>query len=112
MSRYSNDLRLRVINFFKQVNSDGKPISSKSETCETFGISRPTLDSWLKIDKNGSLLEIKEYKHGKTSSVNLGELKEYIDKNPDQYYHEIAKNFSVWTKLELNNTFTENMQKA
>jgi Transposase len=27
--------------------------------------------------------------------VNLEELKKYLDQNPDQYYHEIAKNFGV-----------------
>ncbi len=43
MSRYSNDLRLKVIAFFKQTNSNKKPIHSKSETCKTFGISRPYL---------------------------------------------------------------------
>ena len=95
MSRYSNDLRLKVINFFKQTNLDKEFIHSKLETCETFGISRPTLDSWIKIDKEGGLLEIKKYSRGKTSCVNLEDLKKYIDLNPDQYYHEIAKNFSV-----------------
>lgn len=95
MSRYSNDLRLKVVNFFKQTNSNKELIHSKLETCETFQISRPTLDSWLKVDKEGGLLENKKYRRGKISRVNLEELKKYIDGNPDQYYHEIAKVFSV-----------------
>jgi|688.fasta_scaffold343839_2 hypothetical protein len=95
MSRYSNDLRLKVITFFKQTDSNKKPIHSKSKTCKTFGISRPTLDFWLKIEGGGGLLETKKYHHGRISSVNLEELKKYIDENPDKYYHEIAKNFSV-----------------
>ena len=95
MSGYGNDLRLKVINFFKQTNSDKKLIHSKSETCETFGISRLTLDFQLKIDEKSSLLEIKKYIYSKISGINLEELKKYIDENLDQYYHKIAKIFSV-----------------
>jgi len=99
MSRYSNDLRLKVITFFKQTNSDKKPIHSKFEICKTFGISRPTLDFWLKIEEKGKLLEVKKYHNGRISKVNLEELKKYVDENPDQYYHEIAKNFGVSDEL-------------
>ena len=93
MSHYSNDLRLKVITFFKQNSSNKTPISSKLEICKIFGISRPTLDFWLKIEEKGTLLEAKKYHRGSISSVNLEELKKYIDENPDQYYHEIAQKF-------------------
>jgi transposase len=108
VSRYSNDLRLKVTKFFKQTDSDGTPIHSKSETCKTFDISRPTLNFWLEIQRKGSLIEIKQFQHGRLSSVNLEELKKYIDENPDQYYHEIAKKFSI-SKSQIHRIVTQKL---
>jgi transposase-like protein len=108
MSRYSNDLRLKVITFFKQNNSNKKPTYSKSEVCKTFGISRPTLNFWLKIEEKGNLFEVKKYHRGSISSVNLEELKKYIDENPDQYYHEIAKKFAK-SKSQIHKIATQKL---
>jgi transposase len=88
MSRHSNDLRSRVISVFKS----GK---SKSMTAKTFQISRDTLDSWIKLDKDSKLLEIKQYRRGKLPKVDLDKFKEYVDKNSDKYYTEIAKEFKI-----------------
>lgn len=108
MSRYSNDLRLKVITFFKQNSSNKKPISSKFETCKIFGISRPTLNFWLKIAEKESLLEVKKFHRGRISSVNLEELKKYIDENPDKYYHEIAKKFGK-SKSQIQRIATQKL---
>jgi len=104
MSRYSSDLRSKVITFFKQTASNKKPIHSKSEICKTFGISRPTLDFWLKIEEKGSLLEVKKYHRGSISRVNLAELQKFIDQNPFVFNAEMATIFGV-TK------FTKELEK-
>ena len=88
MSRYSNDLRQRVVDFAKQNNS-------KTKTSNTFRISRPTIDLWLKLDKEGKLEEVKDFHHGKLSSVDLNEFQEYINQNPDKYYREIGEHFNI-----------------
>ncbi|MFM5961089.1 MAG: IS630 transposase-related protein, partial [Dolichospermum sp.] len=80
----------------------------KSYICKTFGISRPTLDSWLKIEKEGDLFEVKKFRHGRLSRVNLEELKKYIYENPDQYYHEIAKKFGI-KKSQAHNLITKKL---
>lgn len=88
MPRHSNDLRKRVITFFKS----GK---TKSETIKTFQIARQTLYDWIELDKQDKLFVITPKQNGFKSKVNLEELKNYIDNHPDEYYKEIAKNFSV-----------------
>jgi transposase len=90
MSRHSNDLRQRVITFFK---SD----KSKTKTAKTFQISRDTLDSWISLDSKGELFEIKEYHHGKISKIDLNDLKTYVDQHSDSYYSEIATKFGIKT---------------
>lgn len=101
MSRHSNDLRKRVITFFK---SD----KSKSLTAKTFQISRDTLDSWIKLDKENKLLETKQYRRGKLPKVDLDKFKEYIDNNSDKYYTEIAKVFNI-SKSQAHRYVTEKL---
>lgn len=90
MPRYNNKFRQKVINYLK---SEEKP--SKTQVMKVFQIARQTLYDWIDLDKQGKLFDITPKKSGFTSSVNLVELKKYVDKHPDQYYSEIAKNFSV-----------------
>jgi hypothetical protein len=93
MSRHSNDLRKRVIAHYHKHKS--KQTKTKKQICQDFSISRQTLDNWIELDREGDLFEIKQYHHGFSSRVDLAELKKYVDNNPDKYYSEIAKNFSV-----------------
>ena len=88
MSRHSNDLRQRVIAFYTAGNS-------KSLTARTFQISRDTLNSWIELEQQGKLLEVKQYHHGKVSGVSLAQLEAYIANTPDKYYIEIAKDFKI-----------------
>ncbi len=93
MSRYDNRFRQKVINYLK---SDKK--ISKTKVIKIFQITRQTLYDWIELDTKGELLQIKPKKNGFTSSVDLVKLKTYLDSNPDKYYSEIAKNFSVGTE--------------
>jgi transposase-like protein len=103
MSRYSNDLRAKVIKAYQT-----KPSSSKSSIASTFGISRPTLDSWIELDKANKLLETKEYHHGKVSKIDLSKLKKYIDKNPDVYLRELVEIFPL-KKSQLSRLINEKL---
>jgi transposase len=78
-----------VVDFTKQKGN------SKTKTSNTFKISRPTIDLWLKLDKEGKLDEVKDFHRGKTSGVDLVEFQEYINQNPDKYYREIGENFNI-----------------
>jgi len=91
MSCHSNDLRKRVVAYYDK----NKQSKTKKQICKDFSISRQTLDNWIKLNEKGELFEIKEYHHGFKSSVDLEDLKNYVDKHPDEYYSEIAKHFSV-----------------
>jgi transposase-like protein len=100
MSRYSNDLRLRVIKLYKEKenNNDNKNNkTNKTSICKIFNISRPTLDSWLILEQQEKLLEIAVYHHGKVSKVDSAKLANYIEQNSDLYYREIAEHFNIKT---------------
>lgn len=101
MSRYSNDLRKKVINFYQAGNS-------KSTTARTFGISRPTLDSWISLKEEGKLCNIKEYHHGRISIVNLEDLKKHIDNHPDAYLRELEQVFPL-QKSQLANLLRDKL---
>ncbi|NJL96726.1 hypothetical protein HC766_05330 [Candidatus Gracilibacteria bacterium] len=88
MSRHSNDLRQRVISFYHKKGN-------KLLTSITFSVSRPTIDSWIELDKKEKLFEIKEYTRGRISRVNLKKLKRIVDNHPDMYFREIAQYFPV-----------------
>jgi len=112
MSRHSNDLRQRVIDFYHK--EENKLLTSK-----VFSISRPTLDSWLELDKTDKLFEIKQYHHGRISKISLKELKTFVDKHPDMYYKEIANHFplqrsqiQVLVKDKLGYTIKKNEQST
>lgn len=106
MSRYSNDLRSKVVNFHKATKLGKRSKTSKTSTCNTFGISRPTLNYWLKLDTQGKLLEETDYHHGFISKIDPEKLKDYVEANPDRYNHEIAKEFSV-SKSQIQRFLTK-----
>jgi len=101
MSRHSNDLRKRAIAFFKSNKT-------KSETIKTFQIARQTLYDWIELEKQSKLFDILPKKNGFKSSVDLAELKKYIDENPDKYYHEIALKFGV-KKSQIQRIVTQKL---
>jgi len=87
MKQYSNDFRKKVVEYYDKCNN-------KSETAETFSISRKTVIDWIKLEKEGKLYEYKK-PVGQSSKVDLIKLEEYIVNNPQVYYREIAEVFKI-----------------
>ena len=85
--RYSSDLRKRVLDF---IETGG----SKSEASRRFGISRPTLDKWLKAPD-----PLAYEKPGPRAPTRLDPdaLKTHVDAFPDQTLAERADHFQVST---------------
>ncbi len=87
MFRHGNDLRVRVIEFLEKGNT-------KSKTAEVFNIAKQTLYSWISLQKEHKLLEVKQYTSIR-SKLNDNDVKEFIDMHPDWYFYEIAKHFNT-----------------
>ena len=82
---YSEDFRLRVVEFIREGNS----IKSASEL---FKIHRHTIRPWL---KRGEDLQPR-YKGRKTRNcIDLKALEAYYKQHPDAYQYEAAKHFGV-----------------
>lgn len=82
---------LQYFNIFWQVGggvflviAKGGLGNSKSKTSNIFNINRKTLNSWINLNNQGKLFEIKEYHHSFESKINLDELKKYVDENSDK----------------------------
>jgi transposase len=88
MSRHSNDLRQRAVDFVKQGNT-------KTDAIKIFKIARQTLYDWLKLDKLGKLTTVKPFTGARKSKVSLLEFQTFLEQNPDLYYREIAKEFKI-----------------
>lgn len=86
---YSNDLRDRVLAY-----KDAK--HTQRETCEVFGISRATLNAWLKLRRETGSAHLRP-RPKKRSSRQIDEqaLKAYLQAHPDAYLHEIGAAFGV-----------------
>ena len=63
------------------------------ETCKVFKISETTLTRWIYKEKEGKLGEVK-IQFRKPKKIHPEKLIEYIQKNPDTYLVEIAKDFN------------------
>ena len=82
---YSEDFRLRIVEFIREGNS----IKSASEL---FKIHRHTIRPWL---QRGEELQPR-YEGRKTRScIDINALEEYYKQNPDAYQYEAAKHFGV-----------------
>lgn len=86
---YSNDLRARVL-AYKDDNH------TQAETCVVFGISRATLNAWLKLRRETGSAELRPRpKTRRSRKIDDERLKAYLDEHPDAYLHEIAAVFAV-----------------
>ncbi|MGB7340175.1 MAG: IS630 transposase-related protein [Phototrophicaceae bacterium] len=86
---YSTDLRERVLSYY---DDNHKQI----ETCELFGISRSTLNAWLKLrEETGSVALKLRPKVRRSRKVDDEVLTAYIEQHPDAYLREIAQVFEV-----------------
>ena len=86
---YSNDLRDKVLAYKDNHHT-------QRETCEVFGISRSTLNSWLKLRRETGTAHLKP-RPQKRRNRKVGEqaLQTYIADHPDAYLHEIGSHFGV-----------------
>jgi len=87
MSGYSEDLRVKVVEFLKK----GHTIK---ETAETFGVSMKSISIWKKMDKEGKRLVFK-FVPRSPHRINHEKLLAYVKEHPDAYLREIAAHFSV-----------------
>ena len=84
---YSQDLRIKVIEYLQKGNSQRK-------AAEVFGINLTTVNEWNK--KYKSTGEVKDKKPERTfKKLDPEKLETYIRKNPDAYLKEIGDVFSV-----------------
>ena len=86
---YSNDLRDRVLSYYDDNHK-------QEETCELFGISRATLNAWLKLRRDTGSAELRPRpKIRRSRKINEEALASYIEEHPDAYLREIAEYFEV-----------------
>jgi transposase len=88
MSRYSNDLRLRVAK--KLVK--GLTTVGYEEVSKEFDICVKTLKSWYKKLQLGTLYD-EVHSGGHPVIYDLVGLKKFVDDNPDKYLREINDEF-------------------
>lgn len=83
---YSNDLRVRVVQF---VESGG----SKDEAVKIFNISLKTIWNWIKRKHEGNLA--RKVRETSPRKIDNDLLLKFIDSNPDAYLREVAEHFGV-----------------
>ena len=85
---YDEKYRIRAVEYRKE----GHTIE---QTCKTFKIGSTTLKSWTK--KYNETGEIKDKSLNRTyKKIDPIKLEAYIEKYPDAYLGEIAKEFKCW----------------
>ena len=86
---YSNDLRDKVL-AYKDANH------TQQETCDVFGISRATLNVWLKLRRETGSAHLRPRpKRRKGGKLPEQALRDYIAAHPDAYLHEIGDHFGA-----------------
>ena len=87
MAVYSEDLRVKVVEFIKKGHTH-------KEAAETFGVCTKSIYIWNKMDKEGKRLVFK-FVPRSPHRLNYDKLLEYVKDHPDAYLREIAAHFSV-----------------
>ena len=86
---YSNDFRESVLVYYDKDHT-------QIETCEVFGISRSTLNVWLKLRRETGSAHLRPRpKQRRTRKIDEKRLKAYLQAHPDAYLHEIGAVFEV-----------------
>ena len=86
---YSDDLRQAALKYYESENVTQKQV------CAIFAISLKTFSNWIRWKKQGVYSRrVNQRKKGATK-IDESKLKEYIQKHPDAYNHEIGKQFGV-----------------
>ena len=94
MAVYSEDLRVRVVEFIKKGHTH-------QEAAEVFGVSMRSITTWKKMDKEGKRL-VFEFVPRSPHRVNHEQLLAYVKKHPDAYLRERGAHFSLATSTIWN----------
>ena len=87
MSVYSEDLRIRVVEFLEKGHT-------QKEAAEVFGVSEKSVWIWNKMHKEGKRLIFK-FVSRSPHRINHEKLLAYVKEHPDAYLREISAHFSV-----------------
>ena len=87
MPVYSEDLRVKVVEFIKKGHKH-------REAAEVFGVCMKSICTWKKMDKEGKRL-VFEFVPRSPHRINHEKLLAYVKEHPDAYLREIAAHFSV-----------------
>ena len=85
MSRYSNDLRQKVVDY---VNKGCKKLRASI----LFNVARETVKSWCKLDKENQLYRI--IPRNSNCRLDTEKVISFVNQYPDKYNYEIAKEFN------------------
>ena len=86
---YSNDLRDKVLAY-----KDAQ--HTQRETCEVFGISRSTLNEWLRLRRETGSAHLKPRPTKRRNrKIDEQALNDYLADYPDAYLYEIGAHFGV-----------------
>ena len=85
---YSIDLREKIEDFIKSTKN-------MREASRVFGINYNTARKWFKVYEEENRLAPKEPYRQEPYKMDWEELRRYVEKNPDLYQEEYAKEFGV-----------------
>jgi transposase len=85
MNAYSEDLRIRVVDYVEAGHT-------YKESGAMYGVSDGTVYKWIKLKKETGSLKVEAVPRSPHKLFNE-ELLEYIKQNPDAYLKEIAEHF-------------------
>jgi transposase len=83
---YGKDLRIKVIEYAKN--------KTEKEASEVFGVGTRTISRWKKLLRENGNLERVPFDR-KARKLDMEELRRYVEKYPDAYLKEMAKEFAV-----------------
>ena len=112
MPVYSEDLRVKVVEFVKKGHTH-------REAAEVFGVCMKSICTWKKLDKEGKRL-VFEFVPRSPHRINHEKLLAYVKEHPDAYLREIAAHFAVglttiWNalhRLGVKYKKTKNLQRS
>lgn len=83
---YSYDLRRKALDYLEKSGC-------KTKTSEIFGVTKRTLLNWINRQQKDCLAAKK--REQSPSKIDVNKLRLYIEKNPEAYLREIAKEMGV-----------------
>ena len=90
---YSVDLRVKVLAYIKSNNN-------RKDACKIFGVGLRTLVRWLKMEKQGSIVDPKPHRPWK--KIDADKLLKSVEENPGKTLSYFAEVFKVKTSSMFN----------